>query len=516
MNYRRSPDAGSVVLVALCFVAVMAIAIGTYLAMCAQAMKLSNRTFQTTLSEHLAEMGLEYGIAALNNSSFTPWASGGTVATWTISGSTATGLVTLPSNKYGSVGVTGLINVRIDNFNVATNARPWDSAAIYSSGDVVTFNGCWYNCIASHSNQTPPIPPATSAFWSPPVSPIVHAEGVVALPDGSSLIKTQVVAALSYSSLFPNALASTSSVTLAAGVTADSYDSSLGTYGQITFPFSPAAPNTGYSAVIAGNSTGSYAVTLAGAVTVNGYVAAPSTSASPYAPNVSYDSTASIVKGSAVIPFPKVDLTRLSRSPYIPSFAVNSAGSGSGLSLAQGANTVIGSPTNVVPTIYNATGNLDFTNPSTTLTITGPVVIDVVGNINILGDGSQIVVTPQGSATIHYSGTFNCSAALGGGIDNQTFNPQKLVFVGTGNSTTNTFSSTIDFYGAIYVPSGTITWSAGNLYGAISADTISFSGGAVHFDTALRKFSVSAVDAPYVITRWREVIGPTDPDRVAF
>ncbi len=48
---------GTVSLVALCFVVVLGIVLGSYLAACSRAMNLSNRSFQSTLSQQLAEFG---------------------------------------------------------------------------------------------------------------------------------------------------------------------------------------------------------------------------------------------------------------------------------------------------------------------------------------------------------------------------------------------------------------------------------------------------------------------------
>ena len=495
------------VLVALCFVAVLAISVGSYLALSTQAMKLSNRTFQTTLSEHLAEMGLEYGIAAMNRLNdinppppFAAWAGSGTTATWSPAGANITGLITLPAGKYGDIGVVGLINVRIDNYTVPTNARPWDPAANYLSGQTVTYGGNWYRCPAGSLGQPPPGSP-----WML-VSPMIHAEGVVTLPDGTNQIKTQLVATLSCSSPFPNTLAATNSLALGAGTSVDSYDSTAGTY----------TPNTGFSAVVAGSNTASTAVSMLGAV-INGYVAAPADPTSSFSPNWSYDAS-TVVKGTVAVPFPKVDLTRVSRSPYIPAFSILPAAAGTPLVLASGANTDIGTSGNVYPTVYSVAGDLDFSAASTTLTINGPVVLDVSGNIILTGNGSKIILPmlENGSAEIHFVGTLNAVAGLGGGIENDTLNPQKLVLLSSNPSSFNVFSSSIDFYGAIYLPNGGLTWTGANLFGAVSAATFTASGPAFHYDTSLQTLWVPGVESPYVISKWREVTSSADPDHVNF
>ena len=51
---------GSVVLVALCFVAVLAIAVTTYLTLSSRAMNFSARTYNSSLSAQLAEIGMDF------------------------------------------------------------------------------------------------------------------------------------------------------------------------------------------------------------------------------------------------------------------------------------------------------------------------------------------------------------------------------------------------------------------------------------------------------------------------
>ena len=82
MTFRGSNSAsirGTVILVALCFVAVMAIVLGSYLAVTTRAMQLSNRGFQAELSKQLAEAGLEEALRAFNKNDWTDWTSSGAV-----------------------------------------------------------------------------------------------------------------------------------------------------------------------------------------------------------------------------------------------------------------------------------------------------------------------------------------------------------------------------------------------------------------------------------------------------
>ncbi len=138
---------------ALCFVAVLAIALGTYVAVCARAMELSNRSFQSNLSLNLAEAGLEDAMRCFNNgNNFSGWTSGSTTVTWSTSGRTATGTLTFPSTKYSTSRVTGTAKMRVDKYAATT----WSPTTAYTEGDLVWRTGRWYQCIKNHTNKPPP------------------------------------------------------------------------------------------------------------------------------------------------------------------------------------------------------------------------------------------------------------------------------------------------------------------------------------------------------------------------
>jgi hypothetical protein len=181
--FRQSPASGAVVLVALCFTAVLGIAIGTYLALCSRVMSLSDRTFHSANSGALAQLGVEQALYAINNNTWTSWTntSGGALA--------ATDTVALRTMTVGSHSVY----IRFNNRN-ATNWSPglayttadivwylgkwyqctaahsaatdWQAATNYNIGEVVISNGVAYECIAVHANQLPP----NTSFWTPILS----------------------------------------------------------------------------------------------------------------------------------------------------------------------------------------------------------------------------------------------------------------------------------------------------------------------------------------------------------
>ena len=393
----------------------------------------------------------------------------------------------------------------------------WNSATTYSGGNYCAYGGVWYKCTNGNTGQSP----NNTSYWTPTWSgslgvttgaAVVYAEATVTIA-GSPPIRTQLRAAINPAPAVPNALGSTDTLTLSAGGTIDSFDSTTAAYS------SPG----GYSAVVASTYSGGTAVTNFGA-TIQGYVSAASASSSPYAPLASFGGNA-VVKSNSSPASPKVDLSRVSRSPYVPQFDTVPGGSG-GLVAAWGSTPKstalvttgsalalnIGTPGATTPARYWCSGlTIDGTNIAS-LTINGPVILYCSGNL-VLGGGTAntITIASTGSAEIHVGGSLNINQTSGG-IVNQTKDPKKAVLISdnAGASTLNYSDGDNDFYGVIYAPytgssSGfVVDNSSVQLYGAISAKKIAYSQDAnVHYDTSLRYNPLPGVDQPYMITDWR-------------
>lgn len=590
---RRHSLNGSVALVALCLMAVLGIALASFLAVSNQSMKLNNRAYAKDVSRHLAEMGLERALRAFSFSVFN--------GSWTYSGITATRTLTISSSNYGTSGITTAINLRVDHYLTGNKAVPWSVLTSYAADDFVSYLGVWYNCIlAPTSNQNPsttfywtaaPQPwkaestyqlsnivvlggsayrcttihshqaPPNASYWSaasavaawnaatlyniddvvttggvvyrcitsntnqsPPnttywlSAPIIYSEGVATLPDGSAPIKTQLRALIAPAPLFTNAAGATTYTNLASSGTIDSYNFALGNYG---------GANLGYSAVLAGGNTSGTAVTVTSA-TVKGYVAAPGASTSPYAPRWSYG--AATVTGSAAT---GIDLTRISRSPSVPQFDIQTiAASGTvtlnSLTLSSNTTTNLPRGGDTISSdgkyYYYTTSYLYITSGGT-LNINSPVIIDVrptgsSGHFMLDSATGKIVIANNTTASleVHFGGELYIGTNGGGGIQNLTLDPKRCILLGT--STTNTsgyhyFWTNVPFYGVIYMPNAYLhMWNSGfneQVYGALSASNIYFNHSAnLHYDTSLRTATISGVDAPYMITDLRELTSPAE------
>ena len=158
---RLRSNRASVVLVALSCVTVLGIAMASFLAVTNQSMRLSNRDYAKVVSKQLAEMGLELALQAYNANTFSTG--------WTLSGSTATvALTTVAAGPFpallslGSSGITPRVNVRVEHYLAAKKATPWSVLVTYAVGDSVWYQGVWYRCKATTTNQDP----STTAFWT--------------------------------------------------------------------------------------------------------------------------------------------------------------------------------------------------------------------------------------------------------------------------------------------------------------------------------------------------------------
>jgi hypothetical protein len=216
MRPSRKSERGSLVLVALCFTAVIGIALASYIAVCYRSLDLSTRELHNKRARYLAEVGLEEALWALNNGPI--WTSSGPNSNLTWSGTT-TRTLQITGYSLGS-GATGRLNLEVAN--ATTN------------------------------------------------NPIVTSTATVTLADGRTFVKTFASTSVQRAVLFGNAVAAASrtngTVTFNSDGAIDSYYSSSGAWN--------AATNSGFAAVVAGNNVAFTNADIKGYVAT--YGAAPS------------------------------------------------------------------------------------------------------------------------------------------------------------------------------------------------------------------------------------------------
>lgn len=380
----------------------------------------------------------------------------------------------------------------------------WNSTTAYAANAYRCYDGVWYKCLVGNTGQTP----NNTTYWTPTWSqssgvttgaPVAYAEATVNLGDNTTSV-SQLRATIEPAALFPNALAAAQTITLSGGsATIDSYDS-------VT---DPNAITPGYAAVLAAGATSGTALTIGNGTNVKGYVAAYSSSSSPYAPLASFGSSAT-VKGASSPITPNVDTSRVSRSPYIPDFDILSVPSYTTLADIDTLSTsqkTLGTAGATTPLVLTYAANLDLNDADDILTIIGPVVLNVQGSLRINNPNAKITIAETGSLRIHVSGRLRLDSG-GGGIVNETKDPKKCVILSTATTNDHNFSTSQYFYGVIYMPDEDLNIDAATatIFGAISARNITVTGNLnLHYDTSLRYATFSGVDQPYTVTSWSEL-----------
>jgi hypothetical protein len=153
------PQRGSLILVVMCLLAVLGIALASYLAVSNQSMRLSNRAYAVDVSRHLAEMGLERALRSFSANTF---------STWTRSGNQATLTFPITSSHYGTTGIGGTVYLRVDNYRDTTKAIPWSVLTAYAVNDYVWYQGVWYVCkSAPPANEAP----SNTTYWTAAPAP---------------------------------------------------------------------------------------------------------------------------------------------------------------------------------------------------------------------------------------------------------------------------------------------------------------------------------------------------------
>jgi len=324
----------------------------------------------------------------------------------------------------------------------------------------------------------------------------IAVSGTVTGSDGKTYTRS-LTSASAQAPLFTNAVAATNgTVSFASAGTVDSYDSSVGTYDPAT---------AGYSAILASAQTAPAAanITLVNAQ-VKGYAA------TLYGNGPSYSTSAKLI-GPTTPGTTKIDLNRISTSPYQPVFSIKTI-TGAGDTLVNPvANVTLGSATDTTPHVYYSSG-INMTG-TTKVTIAGPVRIVMSGNfyIGLSGGTPSFEVQSTGSLEVF---TNSDIAIYGNGINNLSKDPKKVAIYGTNALTAPDMSTPTAYYGVIYTPDGsfTVRGDTAQVYGAIVAKKVSFAGATpgMHYDLNLRNVVFSGIDTPYAVSGVRETTTSAD------
>ena len=435
-------------LVALCFVAVLGIALTSYITMSYRALDLSNRSFQGTRSVQLAEKGMEEALWALNKAD---WAT----SAWTFSGSTANLTLSSLTIGTGSDNVTGEVKVQVTNYNSAGTAK------------------------------------------------VVTAQGKATYPNGRSITK-QLQATANYAPLFPNLLGATGTITFDAASTATiySYNSTLGTYGSQTPGATAVVAATGDLSVgnanIAGYAATPGTLTRGAGADLDGVSPAvgwDSTRASTNAFVPQFDITPPAGGSAVSTPYP---VSGNSGPSYPWSRTIGTAGGGTeiwtiagDLYLGQSQSLTIAGPVrlyiNGLIYVYNGTagGQIIINNSGN-----ASLELHCVTGLYLAGQGIDNKTKDPKKCVVFYSGT----------------GPSGY-FDGTYNLTMN--YNTTEFFGAVYAPNCDLILGTNptDFNGAISARTIRVLGSpTLRYDKNLRNVSFNGTTKFYTLSSWTELV----------
>ena len=462
MTRRLTAQRGSAVLVALCLTVALGVAVIGYVAVCARTMEMSNRSFCTTSSVQLAEIGVEEALWTLNQArlayvggSSYGWSGAG----WTLTTPTVNGVPVPTSTKnltgfVSNRGLQGSVKIKVEFY--------------------------------SNSNLVPPL-----CFTQPPT---VTADGISQMPDGIPIDKQLKLTAR------PAAL----------------FTKAVGAYTSTSFTINWICPLDSYETHVnldpasALQTRKDEAIVSAPTVSVNaanisGYVATAGT-----APT--YTTGGTVTRSDTpggVTRDPRYVFTNANQTLFDILSDANLPGTWAG-TVSDSSNTIGSHVFGTQADLKRYTAyDLSLTSYHT-LTIDGPVIIAVSGNLYIDSTAS-IFITAFGSAQIVVGG----SITIRGNINNTvTKLPKNLAVFGRSsgsyayiNNYTAQLNTSAPFYGVIYVPNGSLqVYGPGptTVYGALVANVVdqSYGNGVIHYDLDLRNAVFPALNTPFDVAQW--------------
>lgn len=469
-----SSDRGSALLAALCFCAVLGIALASYMGVCYQTLQTSTRNVSGTYSFEMAETGLEEALGALNR-------PGNDWSDWTLNNlsSPKTATKTLSGFSFGN-GAAGTVSILIENYD--------------------------------HPPGTP--------------DPVLRVTGSTTRSDGS-VVTRKLQATAKLAPMFVNAVAATYAIPAGSEYPSNTYRGLRFSSGGVvdstdSNPIVPAGEDEDAKLQREWFASFSAVVSSANGVElfntqIKGYVAAASYRGNTAESNLlrlAYSGEGTTILGSVTPQMStKIDQAHLSSSPYQPVFEIKRPLTGN---LLPGGTATIGSSSDPTEMVYFVDQDLSVT-AGTTIRVQGNVVLVVPGSFDISGSGptaGQIVVEANSSLQIVVGGQSGVASTLriaGGGIVNHTGRAKNVAVFFAGDSDSSPeIATTVPFCGVVYAPNCSfdfIVSSNLDFTGSIVAKTIAFTGTpSIHYDMDLRRPTTkfSCLETPFTVSSWQE------------
>ena len=446
---------GSVLLVAVLFSSMIAIAITGYLRLTATVLKVSQRAIGNNAAVNLAETGLEEAMWSINQTvagNASAWSG------WYVSG-TNTGARAFSGFDLGQ-GVTGKVRVYISN-TLTTGAAPF-----------------------------------------------IISRATVTLPNGQGNIEKFIKVTLSLRSTFANGLVAKRTISFAGNsASVDSYNSAKGAYNANLGGGTYNKNDNG--------SAGSLAVTVdalsVGNADIWGHVAVGTSDTSGLSVGSNgtvgpFGTTAGTVVASAVT------------TNFTANFPDTTAPTTSGYSIASLGSTTLPRGGDVAASdgkFYYSVGSIGLSGNASNvlhiaddkkvviiLTPTTGTAVDVKGNASIQLDNSSSTLAIYTEADVSIAG----NGAVNAG------NPANFMLYGTRASSASSkqsiaISGNGNLSGVVYAPNVALSikggGTSGGVQGAMIGDTVTLTGNdAFHYDEALASLTTGN---PYGISNWDEL-----------
>ena len=122
-------------------------------------------------------------------------------------------------------------------------------------------------------------------------------------------------------------------------------------------------------------------------------------------------------------------------------------------------------------------------------------------------DSNSILEIAPGSNVEFYLGNGVFTQASNCQVNNLTYDPKNLAFLGTSTFQTMYWQSNSQFYGVIYAPQANVDYAANSdLFGSLVCNTLAMSAMAgIHFDESLIDWeNLGTVDPRYRVKDWQE------------
>lgn len=452
MNTRFNSQRGSVLIVALLLAVGIAIALGSFISLNLNSLKLAKRTFYSGAALNLAETGSEEAIWCFNQ--YTAAVAAGTPASTALTAAwtgwdTSDGVTakrTFTGFNFGA-GTTGSVKVYVDRYNPSSGAQP-----------------------------------------------VAVAQARVSLADGTAEVSKTVEVRMKRRSLFAVGLVAKNSISFSGNnASVDSWNSMYDNSGALRATPVPWSASEAHDKGSVGTVTVTSTVTVQNAdIWGTAAVGGPSTTSisvgsqgrvGPYGTPVNTKAPGSVT------------------SDFTANMEVNTMPTTGTVITTVGATL----GTTGTTTAYRFSGSI-----SSDLTINGNVTLCLTGSglvINITGNDA-ITIAPGGSLTIYTDADVKLA---GKGLIN-VGQPKDFQLYGTSTSVTpQSFqvSGNGDFRGCVYAPNADVSLTGnGNASGSVVGKTIHVTGNTTfHYDESLANLGG---ENPFGVIRWRELASAGD------